>query len=512
MKIINLGILAHVDAGKTTLTESLLYTSGAIAEPGSVDKGTTRTDTMNLERQRGITIQTAVTSFQWEDVKVNIIDTPGHMDFLAEVYRSLSVLDGAVLLVSAKDGIQAQTRILFHALQTMKIPTIFFINKIDQEGIDLPMVYQEMKAKLSSEIIVKQKVGQHPHINVTDNDDMEQWDAVIMGNDELLEKYMSGKPFKMSELEQEENRRFQNGTLFPVYHGSAKNNLGIRQLIEVIASKFYSSTPEGQSELCGQVFKIEYSEKRRRFVYVRIYSGTLHLRDVIRISESDRQNSIYVGSYGRGTAIDTSDIDILMSLPESYYDQFNSVYGNGQSRLLQAVRQAILVPYPRSEVRADGQVVKINFSDGMFFEILPAFRNWDGSYRYPDTNMGGNWRSTNPKAEQDAMKNKNISSNGLLFDTCKHLRYVRDNYFRSYHLSGIVIDSFVYQAIGNWRWLSSGESSTSAAGTYERILLDCYNQHFMWGAMPLSAPGSNQQVSTDNSRDCLGKVLRYIAD
>lgn len=159
---------------------------------------------------------------------------------------------------------------------------------------------------------------------------------------------------------------------------------------------------------------------------------------------SDRQNSIYVGSYGRGTAIDTSDIDILMSLPESYYNQFNSVYGNGQSRLLQVVRQAILVRYPRSEVRADGQVVKINFSDGMFFEILPAFKNWDGSYRYPDTNMGGNWRSTNPKAEQDAMKNKNISSNGLLFDTCKHLRYVRDNYFRSYHLSGIVIDSFVY--------------------------------------------------------------------
>ena len=288
MKIINIGILAHVDAGKTTLTESLLYTSGAIAEQGNVDKGTTRTDTMNLERQRGITIQTAVTSFQWEDVKVNIIDTPGHMDFLAEVYRSLSVLDGAVLLVSAKDGIQAQTRILFHALQTMKIPTIFFINKIDQEGIDLPMVYREMKAKLSSEIIVKQKVGQHPHINVTDNDDMEQWDAVIMGNDELLEKYMSGKPFKMSELEQEENRRFQNGTLFPVYHGSAKNNLGIRQLIEVIASKFYSSTPEGQSELCGQVFKIEYSEKRRRFVYVRIYSGTLHLRDVIKISEKEK--------------------------------------------------------------------------------------------------------------------------------------------------------------------------------------------------------------------------------
>ena len=94
----------------------------------------------------------------------------------------------------------------------------------------------------------------------------------------------------MSELEQEENRRFQNGTLFPVYHGSAKNNLGIRQLIEVIASKFYSSTPEGQSELCGQVFKIEYSEKRRRFVYVRIYSGTLHLRMLLKYLKRENKN------------------------------------------------------------------------------------------------------------------------------------------------------------------------------------------------------------------------------
>ena len=102
MKIINIGILAHVDAGKTTLTESLLYTSGAIAEQGNVDKGTTRTDTMILERQRGITIQTAVTSFCWNDYKINIVDTPGHMDFLTEAYRSLSVLDGAVLVISGK--------------------------------------------------------------------------------------------------------------------------------------------------------------------------------------------------------------------------------------------------------------------------------------------------------------------------------------------------------------------------------------------------------------------------
>lgn len=222
---------------------------------------------------------------------------------------------------------------------------------------------------------------------------------------------------------------------------------------------------------------------------------------------SDRQNSIYVGSYGRGTAIDTSDIDILMSLPESYYDQFNSVYGNGQSRLLQAVRQAILVPYPRSEVRADGQVVKINFSDGMFFEILPAFRNWDGSYRYPDTNMGGNWRSTNPKAEQGAMRDKNKSSNGLLFDTCKHMRYIRDNYFKSYHLSGIVIDSFVYAAIKNWRWTPPEESSSAAEpGEYEKLLYDYYLYNLRF-SNTINAPGSNDYVDVSSSKDCLEKVL-----
>lgn len=158
MKIINIGILAHVDAGKTTLTESLLYTSGAIAEQGSVDKGTTRTDTMVLEQRRGITIQTAVTSFCWNGYKINIVDTPGHMDFLAEVYRSLSVLDGAVLVVSAKDGVQAQTRILFHALQKMNIPTIIYVNKIDQNGIDLRRVYQNIREKLTSDIIVMQEV------------------------------------------------------------------------------------------------------------------------------------------------------------------------------------------------------------------------------------------------------------------------------------------------------------------------------------------------------------------
>src|SRR5436309_11356253 len=134
MRTLNLGIVAHVDAGKTTLTERLLYAAGVIDEIGSVDKGTTQTDSLPLERQRGITIKSAVVSFTINGVAVNLIDTPGHPDFIAEVERVLSVLDGAVLVVSAVEGVQAQTRVLMRALQRLAVPTLVFVNKIDRSG------------------------------------------------------------------------------------------------------------------------------------------------------------------------------------------------------------------------------------------------------------------------------------------------------------------------------------------------------------------------------------------
>src|SRR3954449_4837415 len=134
MRTLNLGILAHVDAGKTTLTERLLHAAGVIDEIGSVDDGTTQTDSLALERQRGITIKSAVVSFVVDDVTVNLIDTPGHPDFIAEVERVLSVLDGAVLVISAVEGVQAQTRLLMRALQRLHVPTLLFVNKIDRVG------------------------------------------------------------------------------------------------------------------------------------------------------------------------------------------------------------------------------------------------------------------------------------------------------------------------------------------------------------------------------------------
>ncbi|HEY0805354.1 MAG TPA: GTP-binding protein, partial [Pseudonocardiaceae bacterium] len=148
MGTINLGILAHVDAGKTSLTERLLYTAGVIDTPGSVDDGNTQTDSLALERQRGITIKSAVVSFVIDDVTVNLIDTPGHPDFIAEVERVLSVLDGAVLVVSAVEGVQAQTRVLMRVLRRLRIPTLIFVNKTDRAGADRDRVLAGIAEKL----------------------------------------------------------------------------------------------------------------------------------------------------------------------------------------------------------------------------------------------------------------------------------------------------------------------------------------------------------------------------
>ena len=329
MNIINIGILAHVDAGKTTLTERLLYASGTISEPGSVEKGTTRTDTMFLERQRGITIQTAVTSFQWHSCKVNIVDTPGHMDFLAEVYRSLAVLDGAILVLSAKDGVQAQTRVLFHALRKLNIPTIIFINKIDQVGIDLEGVYQSVRDKLSADIIIKQTVSLSSKITLTENTSAEVWDSVIENNDELLAKYIAGESISQKELAQEEQRRVQDASLLPVYHGSAKNGLGIQQLMDAVIGLFQSTKEQGSAALCGRVFKVEYTDCGQRLVYLRLYSGTLRLRDTVALAgrEKLKITEMRIPSKGEIVRTDTAHKGEIVILPSDSL-RLNDILGD----------------------------------------------------------------------------------------------------------------------------------------------------------------------------------------
>ena len=255
------------------------------------------------------------------------------------------------------------------------------------------------------------------------------------------------------------------------------------------------------------------SKEQRDTISLRYKRITKAINTEFWKTDSKTAHSRYVGSYGRGTAIDTSDIDILVELPRTEYERFDAHKGNGQSRLLQAVKAAIQITYPRSNIRADGQVVVIDFSDGIKFEVLPAFKqldwlgHWNGKYDYPDTNMGGNWCSTNPMAEQEAMKDRNRESNGLLFDTCRHMREIRDTHFSSYHLSGIVIDSYVYHHIADWHWLNAGETTTQPKGTYEKKLYkECPILSFT-----LTAPGSGDVVTTTKDVDCLNKVLNYMS-
>ena len=222
------------------------------------------------------------------------------------------------------------------------------------------------------------------------------------------------------------------------------------------------------------------SKEQRDTISLRYKRITKAINSEFWNSDSETAHSRYVGSYGRGTAIDTSDIDILVELPRTEYERYDAHKGNGQSRLLQAVKAAIQSTYPRSNIRADGQVVVIDFSDGIKFEVLPAFKqldwlgHWNGKYDYPDTNMGGNWCSTNPMAEQEAMKERN-----------------RD----------------VYHHIADWHWLNAGETTTQPKGTYEKKL---YNECPIL-SFTLTAPGSGDVVNTTKDVDCLNKVLNYMA-
>src|SRR4026208_2543049 len=153
MRTLNLGILAHVDAGKPTLSERLLSIAGAIDYVGSVDAGTTQTDSLELERERGITIRSAVASFLVGHLAVNLVDTPGHPDFIAEVERVLGVLDGAILVVSAVEGVQPQTPLLFRALQRLHVPTLLCVSKIGRAGADPDGVVASMRRRLSPAVV-----------------------------------------------------------------------------------------------------------------------------------------------------------------------------------------------------------------------------------------------------------------------------------------------------------------------------------------------------------------------
>src|SRR3954471_8014177 len=276
MRTLNLGILAHVDAGKTSLTERLLHAAGVIDEIGRVDDGNTQTDSLALERARGITIKSAVVSFVVDDVAINLIDTPGHPDFIAEVERVLSVLDGAVLVVSAVEGVQAQTRVLFRSLRRLRIPTLIFVNKIDRTGASEAGVRADLTARLTPDIVAMNEVRdagtRHARVLARPIPD----EVVAEHDDALLADYVAGIPI---DVRKHLRAQVAGARVHPVLFGSAITGAGVSELQDAIADLLPATAGDAEGPLSATVFKVERGTAGERIAYLRMFSGALHVRD-----------------------------------------------------------------------------------------------------------------------------------------------------------------------------------------------------------------------------------------
>jgi ribosomal protection tetracycline resistance protein len=268
---LNLGILAHVDAGKTSLTERLLFTAGVIGTIGRVDDGSATTDSLDLERRRGITIKSAVVSFPLRGVAVNLIDTPGHPDFIAEVERVLGVLDGAVLVVSAVEGVQAQTRVLLRTLHRLAIPALIFVNKIDRAGARTAGVLDEIAARLSPRIIPMSSVtgAGTRQATVSPRPDLLR---LADYDDDVLAAFVDGRPLPPPRA---------GGDTHPVYFGSAITGAGIGDLIDGITGLLPAAAGGPEGPPAGTVFKVDRGPAGEKRAYLRMFGGTLRVRDTV---------------------------------------------------------------------------------------------------------------------------------------------------------------------------------------------------------------------------------------
>jgi ribosomal protection tetracycline resistance protein len=329
-KTLNLGIVAHVDAGKTTLTERLLYAAGVIDEIGSVDKGTTQTDSLALERQRGITIKSAVVSFAIDDVTVNLIDTPGHPDFIAEVERVLSVLDGAVLVVSAVEGVQPQTRVLMRALQRLHVPTLIFVNKIDRAGAGDESMLRAISARLTPAIVALGSVHRlgtrAADFTASGADDAgfaaRLASALAEHDDGLLAAFVDDETrVPYSRLREDLATQTGQALVHPVFFGSALTGAGVDSLMAGVAELLPAAEGDIDGPVSATVFKIERGSAGEKIAYARLFSGTVRTRDRLRFGQDLEGKVTAIGVFDRGSveqraAVSAGEIGKLWGLGE----------------------------------------------------------------------------------------------------------------------------------------------------------------------------------------------------
>ncbi|WP_049758928.1 GTP-binding protein [Renibacterium salmoninarum] len=294
MPTLNLGILAHVDAGKTTLTEQLLFKAGVSDHLGRVDNGDTHTDDDDIERRRGITIRSAIASFIHRGVRINVIDTPGHADFVAEVERAVSVLDAAVLVLSAVEGLQAQSRVLLSVLTERRIPCLIFINKIDRSGARDAQLIEELRARVDGVLPVMNYVSGLSAKGAS----ICSWSAHSEGPENLLaelaetdeqalEAYLAGpKNVERSSTDRMETwlgSASRSGLAHPVFFGSALAGVGVGEFMDALTWLLPAAEPNQAAPLHGTVFKVARDQSGRRSAYLCLDAGSVQAQDTVEV-------------------------------------------------------------------------------------------------------------------------------------------------------------------------------------------------------------------------------------
>ncbi len=333
----NIGILAHVDAGKTTITEHFLFVGGAKRTLGNVNKGTTTTDFLEVEKARGISVRAASTTFFWKDAQINLIDTPGHVDFSAEVERVLNILDGAILVVSAVEGVQSHTFTIYEALCELNIPTIIFINKIDRSGSDVLRVFEEINTELNTNLFpinapinegVSNATVAFFDENTKQTDDVLTLQNVAIEtiaeyNDEILSYYLEGKTIQFKHLYSEAKKLFHDENFTPVVTGIAKEGLAIKELLDCVID-FIPTANSVSDEISGIVFKTEHDVTLGQIAHVRLFDGKLANRNNVfnytqnsdeKISQIKKKFAGKIEDIGKLTAGDIGLITGMNALP-----------------------------------------------------------------------------------------------------------------------------------------------------------------------------------------------------
>ncbi|MGZ2368998.1 GTP-binding protein [Ancylomarina sp. YFZ004] len=340
----NIAVLAHVDAGKTTITENLLFLGGATRKMGSVDSGSAITDSLQVEKERGISVRSACTSFIWKDTQINLIDTPGHVDFSAEVERVLRVLDAAILVVSAAEGVQAHTHTLYEALRERDIPVLIFINKIDRSGADVLQVIQDLQKELKAPVFSLQSCLEEGSNEAAICDlwqdetnelgeELRELSLEVLANtdEEVLEKYLDGEKLDPSYCISKAQHLCKQSKINPVLLGVAKNGSGMTELLDAIVTYFPNASAESDIEPSALVFKIEHDKTLGRLAHIRMFGGSLKNRDSIRnvIANRDEKvaqiRKIYTNKQVDIGSLQAGDIGLVSGMPEV---QVGDILGN----------------------------------------------------------------------------------------------------------------------------------------------------------------------------------------